>query len=131
MEEKKSAEEKQPMEKQPPAAQSRLESCWQKLSRKYDQEGKLTQYPSKQSMRIFALLKIAEKFETEARYREKEVNEIIRSAVAFSDVELVRREMYQYRILGRFTDGSSYWLETGIEERYGEYLELLKKQAHD
>lgn len=110
-----------------PSAAAQLESHWQKLSRKYSQEGKLTQYPSRQPMRILALLKIAEKFEPAAKYREKEVNEIIKSAICFSDVELVRRELYQYRMLGRLADGSAYWLETDIEERYGAYLEVLKK----
>ncbi len=49
----------------------------EKIKRYYDYEGKLTQYPSKRPMRIIALTRIAEKFNPERKYTEKEVNEII------------------------------------------------------
>lgn len=82
-----------------------------KLKNFYDSEGKLTQYPPKRPMRIIALAKIAEKFEKDKIYTEKEVNEIIRNSISFSDIEIIRREMFQYRFIGRLRDGSQYWLE--------------------
>ena len=72
---------------------------------------RLTQYPSKRPMRILALTKIAEQFEASRKYTEKEVNEIIRTNIAFGDIELVRREMFQYRLIDRLRDGSAYWRE--------------------
>ena len=94
----------------------------EKLKKYYDEENRLTQYPSKRPMRILALIKIAEKFEFSVKYTEKEVNEIIKDSIAFGDIELVRREMFQYKLIGRLRDGSEYWAEEDWRERYGEYL---------
>ncbi len=82
-----------------------------KLEGYYDEAGRLTQYPSKRPMRILALTKIANQLESARRYTEKEVNEIIRGNIAFGDIELVRREMFQYRLIDRLRDGSAYWRE--------------------
>ena len=82
-----------------------------KMSAYYDSEGRLLQYPSKRPMRVLALTKIAECFEMEKKYTEKEVNEIIRQNISFSDVELIRRELFQYKMMGRLRDGSEYWRE--------------------
>ena len=57
------------------------------------------------------------------KYTEKEVNEIIKSKIAFSDIELVRREMFQFRMIGRLRDGSQYWAEPDWRETYKEYVE--------
>ena len=94
----------------------------EKLKRYYDPEGRLTQYPSRKPMRIYALVKIAEKFDPERKYAEKEVNAIIRESIAFGDIELIRRELFQYRFTGRLRDGSEYWAEPDWRERYREYL---------
>ena len=82
-----------------------------KLAVYYDEEGRLTQYPGKRPLRELALLKIADCFEPDRKYTEKEVNEIIRENISFSDVELIRREMFQSKLLGRLRDGSQYWRE--------------------
>lgn len=99
-----------------------IEVYREKLKRYYDEEGKLTGYPSKRPMRVLALIRIAEKFEAERKYTEKEVNEIIKASIAFSDLELVRREMFQYKFIGRLRDGSEYWAEPEWREPYGAYI---------
>ncbi len=99
-----------------------LEVYRKKLSGYYNSAGELVQYPSKRPMRIFALIEIARKFDLEKRYTEKEVNEIIRESIAFGDIELVRREMFQYKLIGRLRDGSQYWAEPDWESKYEEYL---------
>lgn len=83
-----------------------------KIAVYYDSDGRLTQYPSKRPLRIIVLEKIAECFDKDRKYTEKEVNEIIRRNISFSDVELIRREMFQLRLLGRLRDGSEYWRES-------------------
>ena len=93
-----------------------------KLEKYYDAEGKLLQYPPKKPMRILALIRIAERFDPSVRYTEKEVNEIIRSSIAFGDIELLRRELYQYRLTDRLRDGSAYWAEPGWRQQYQDYL---------
>lgn len=82
-----------------------------KMANYYDSKGLLSQYPIKRPMRVIALTKIAECFEYDRRYTEKEVNEIIKQNISFSDIELVRREMFQLKLIGRLRDGSAYWRE--------------------
>ncbi|MGN1417286.1 MAG: DUF2087 domain-containing protein, partial [Oscillospiraceae bacterium] len=85
---------------------------WQKkLSVFYDAEGRLSQYPRKSSLRLIALARIADCFEKDRKYTEKEVNEIIRQNISFSDIELIRREMFEHKLIGRARDGSEYWRE--------------------
>lgn len=71
----------------------------------------MSQYPSKKALRIIALTKIADCFDKERRYTEKEVNEIISKNISFSDIELIRRELFQQKLIGRLRDGSEYWRE--------------------
>lgn len=47
----------------------------------YDSEGRLSQYPNKRPRRQIALSKIADCFEKDRKYTEKEVNEIIRNNI--------------------------------------------------
>ena len=93
----------------------------EKLKRYYNSDGKLVQYPSKKPMRLIALMEIAGKMDFSKKYTEKEVNEIIKSSIAFSDIELVRREMYQYKFIGRLKDGSEYWAEESWMEMHKQY----------
>lgn len=93
-----------------------------KLNHYYDSEQRLVQYPSKRPMRILALIKIAGQIDADKKYTEKEINKIIRSCIAFEDIELIRREMYQYKFLGRLKDGSEYWAENNWRDVYAEYI---------
>lgn len=95
---------------------------YKKLDNYYDSNGQLIQYPSKRPMRIIVLIKITEQIDANRKYTEKEINEIIRLHIAFSDIELIRREMYQYRFLGRLKDGSEYWVENDWRNIYAEYI---------
>lgn len=79
-----------------------------KLANYYDSNGRLSQYPTKRPMRVMALTKIADCFEPGRKYTEKEVNTIIKQNISFSDIELVRREMFQLKLIGRLRDGSAY-----------------------
>lgn len=91
-----------------------------KVVNKYlTKEGKILQYPSKKSVRPYVLAYIAGKFTEGEKYTEKQVNEIIRNNIEFSDHELIRRELFTYRYLNRLRDGSAYWLE----EKQPEILE--------
>ena len=62
------------------------------------------------------------------KYTEKEINEIIRSHIAFSDIELIRREMFQYKLIGRLRDGSEYWVENDWRTVYAEYIHASKNE---
>lgn len=99
-----------------------IEAYYKKLDNYYDSDERLIQYPSKRPMRIIALIKITEQIDANKKYTEKEINEIIRLNIAFDDIELIRREMYQYKFLGRLRDGSEYWVETDWRNAYAEYI---------
>lgn len=81
----------------------------QKLAHYYDENGRLTQYPTKRPLRTLALSRIAEHFSPGAEYTEKQVNQIIAAQIAFSDVELIRRELYEGGYVDRLLNGSKYW----------------------
>ncbi len=100
-----------------------IEAYSKKLNNYYDSDGKLLQYPSKRPLRIIALIKIVEQMDADRKYTEKEINEIIRSRIAFCDIELIRREMFQYKLLGRLRDGSAYWVESDWKNAYAEYID--------
>ncbi len=99
-----------------------IETYYKKLDNYYDSNDRLIQYPSKRPMRIIVLIKIEEQIELNRKYTEKEINEIIKLNIAFDDIELIRREMYQYKFLGRLRDGSEYWVETDWRNAYAEYI---------
>ena len=90
------------------------EKYQKKINHFYDGSGKLLQYPSKRPMRIIALQKIALQFEANRTYTEKEVNNIIKNNISFTDIELIRREMIEHGFMGRLRDGSQYWLKKAI-----------------
>lgn len=103
-----------------------------KLEHYYDTDGKLLQYPSKKPMRIIALIKIAEKIDISRKYTEKEMNEIIRSSIAFGDIELIRREMFQYKLI-RETEGrigilGGERLETDLRRVYECFVKQVNLQ---
>lgn len=52
---------------------------------------------------------LASKFEAGRVYREKDVNEILKSWHTFDDHALLRRELVEKRHLARKLDGSEYW----------------------
>lgn len=102
--------------------EKQIQMYQKKLNHYYDVNRRLVQYPSKRPMRILALTKIAEQIDANRKYTEKEINEMIRSCIAFEDIELIRREMYQYKFLGRLRDGSEYWAEKDWRVLYSEYI---------
>ncbi len=75
----------------------------------YNENGRLTQFPTKRPLRGIVLSRIAEQFAFDTEYTEKQVNQIIAAQIAFSDVELIRRELYEGGYVGRLRDGSKYW----------------------
>ena len=90
-----------------------------------DSCSRLTAYPSKRKMKLYAMLYLSEKFERGRVYTEKEVNVLLNEWHTFGDPATLRRELYNHRILNRSADGSKYALEAVLpaieemERRYG------------
>lgn len=76
-----------------------------------DSAGHLTAFPAKRKLKLYALLYLTSQFESGRTYTEKEVNELIDQMITFHDPATLRRELYNYRFLGREANGMVYWLE--------------------
>ena len=76
-----------------------------------DERGRLTAFPAERKTKIYTLCYLAEKFERDKKYTEKEVNEVLKAWHTFDDPATLRRELYDYKFLDREKDGSVYWLE--------------------
>lgn len=90
-----------------------------------DSEGRLSAYPSKRKMKLYALLYLAGKFERGRVYTEKQVNELLGQWHTYGDPATLRREMFTHRIFTRDAYGREYCLEEvqptidELLERYG------------
>ena len=73
-------------------------------------DGKLTAFPAKRKMKIFALFYLAEKIEEDRDYTERQINDLLLSWHTFADPATLRRELYDYHFLDRSRDGKVYRL---------------------
>lgn len=81
-----------------------------------DSQGRLTAFPAKRKMKLYALHYLAGKFEPGARYTEKEAGQLLEQWHIFQDPATLRRELYNSRLLEREKDGSAYWLAEPLPE---------------
>lgn len=86
----------------------------EKINKFLDPQSKIKIWPAKHEMKLEILRYLAEKFEYERFYTEKEVNRIIESWHTFGDFFLLRRGLIDYHFLGRTPDGYRYWREENI-----------------
>jgi len=77
-------------------------------------DGKLTAFPAKRKMKLYALLYLVQKIPADTDFTEREINDILLDWHAFADPATLRRELYDYRFLDRSRDGKVYRL---AEER--------------
>ena len=75
-----------------------------------DADGKLTAFPAKRKMKLYALLYLAQKIPADTDFTEREINDILLDWHAFTDPATLRRELYDYRFLDRSRDGKVYRL---------------------
>lgn len=81
------------------------------LSDFLDEQGRVTRWPGSKnrSLKAEVIEYIANKFEFDRDYTEREVNAILYQWHTFSDHEVIRREMYEMGYMNRVRDGSRYW----------------------
>lgn len=79
------------------------------ISRFLDGAGRIAQLPRKQKPRRALLMYMAERFEPDVVYTEREVNDICDRWHTFGDYSLLRRELVDNGLLCRERDGSRYW----------------------
>ncbi len=78
------------------------------LIKKYFDGHRLISFPKKQKRKLILLQHIAEMFDMEKIYSDKEVNELLKNV--FHDYVTIRRYLIEYKFLNRKTDGSEYWI---------------------
>ena len=83
----------------------------EKITAKYFLNGRLTKFPPKQKQKLIVLRAIAKQLEEQESYKEKEVNELLKSI--YDDYILIRRYLIEYGFLDRKADGSLYWIKKG------------------
>lgn len=74
-----------------------------------DNSGKIIQLPQKEKTKVKTLRYLAEKFQEDRSYTEKEVNDVCSQWNTFGDFFLLRRELVDHGLLCREADGSAYW----------------------
>ena len=75
-----------------------------------DGSGKLTAFPAKRKMKLYALLYLAQKIPADTDFTEREINDILLDWHVFADPATLCRELYDYRFLDRSRDGKVYRL---------------------
>ena len=76
-----------------------------------DEDGKIKILPKKSKPRLEVLTYLSLKFNKGVIYSESEVNEIIKNWHTFGDWALLRRELFEAKLLDRKKDCSEYWLK--------------------
>lgn len=90
-----------------------------------DAEGRLTAYPAKRKMKLYALIYLSKFIEKNRVYSESEINELLKKLHTFGDPATLRRELYNHRFINRNANGSEYRLEeiqptlAELEKKYG------------
>ncbi len=69
----------------------------------------MKKYPKSFKKRYLALLWIAEAIEANRDYTEQEINGLL--SPIYHDYVLIRRELFDYKLIHRLIDGSKYWHE--------------------
>ena len=75
-----------------------------------DADRKLTAFPAKRKMKLYALLYLAQKIPADSDFTEREINDILLDWHTFADPATLRRELYDYHFLDRSRDGKVYRL---------------------
>ncbi|MEK4075576.1 DUF2087 domain-containing protein [Paenibacillus sp. FSL M7-0656] len=93
----------------------------EKVLNKYFPEGtggRLTTFHMQQKHKYIVLTEIAKRFETERKYSEKQVNELLKEV--HDDYVEIRRYLVDYGLLEREPDGSQYWLGSHADQQSAE-----------
>ena len=77
-----------------------------------DEEGRLTQYPSKHKLQLYALIYLSLQFKPGIKYTERQVNEVLKGWHTFGDWAMLRRDLFDRHFFDRARDCSIYWLQS-------------------
>jgi hypothetical protein len=75
-----------------------------------NEDGRITQWPTRQKVQRMAIAYLATKFEPGREYSEREVNERLMDWHTFADWALLRRLLYDWSYMDRESNGTRYRL---------------------
>lgn len=84
----------------------------EKLARYLDSEGRLKAWPSRRTVQLEALHYLLSRLPSGVEWSEQELNELLKSLHTFGDWALLRRDLYDARLIDRSPDGRRYWKVT-------------------
>src|SRR5262245_12796029 len=87
-----------------------------------DDDGRISQWPTRQKTQRMAAALLASRFQSGRDYTEKEVNALLMDGHTFADWALLRRRLYDWGFLERESDCSRYWLSAGAADRIANEL---------
>ena len=79
------------------------------MSQIINKAGQIIRWPKKPSDKERVIQFLAENFQSDKTYSEKEINTVINAHHLFEDTTLLRRELISRKKLARLDDGSQYW----------------------
>lgn len=92
-----------------PAMDALTPSVSEKLSRYLDAEGRLKGWPSRRKDQLEALHYLLDRLPDGVEWSERELNGLLKGLHTFEDWALLRRDLYDARLLDRSPDGRRYW----------------------
>ena len=79
------------------------------IRRFLDSDGRIIKLPHRRPQRLATLKYLAQHFQPERTYTEREVNALCDAWHTFGDYFMLRRELVDFGFLARERDGSRYW----------------------
>ena len=79
------------------------------MSQIINKAGQIIRWPKKPSDKERIIQFLAENFQSDKTYSEKEINTVINAHHLFEHTTLLRRELISRKKLARLDDGSQYW----------------------
>jgi hypothetical protein len=86
-----------------------LQRLRQELYTFLDEQDRLWVWPARPAKRNAAIRYLATKFEPGKEYTEREVNDLLKTWHTFGDHALLRRELYDAKLIERTRNGAKYW----------------------
>jgi hypothetical protein len=109
----------------PAAPRSSMTPAAAKAALQFDPQGRLLRWPGKYSVQRLALWVLWMRFDARRRYREPEVNQVLKAWHTYGDHATLRRELVNMKLLARHSDCSAYWKEP--QQAPGEVRALLQE----
>lgn len=81
------------------------------LAKFFNANDELIRFPKKEKERLIILQRMCEFFDADKKYKETEVDHIIRRHFLMLDFVMIRRALIDYGFMLRKADGSEYWLK--------------------